>query len=268
MNQNIVTETSSNLRALARVALKDNWKLAATATAVYLIALQVPATILDIIFGGEDGFSALSGLYTFLVTGPFTVGFSIFGLNLFRKKEVEIAQVFYGFEKFGKAIGLYFVMCFFIFLWSLLFVIPGIIAAFRYSQVFLIMIDHPEYGIMRCLSESKRIMTGNKSKFFCLEFSFIGWAILASLPVIIISAVFTFAGPIVINIASLIGSIGYIWLTPYISIAGVAFYELATGNLKPGVIEADAVVLDGEKIDKSQEVTTYVEENSSSTEEK
>nr|WP_315021628.1 DUF975 family protein [uncultured Aminipila sp.] len=253
MNQNIVTETSKNIRALARVSLQGKWKLAVIATAVYMIALMIPATILDMIFGGEDGVSLLSGLYTFLVTAPFTVGYSIFCLNLFRRKECEVAQVFYGFEKFFKAIGLYIVMCIFIFLWCLLLIVPGIIAAYRYSQAFLIMADHPEYGIMQCLAESKRIMIGNKMKFFCIELSFIGWAILAAIPTGILSAIFTFTAPSLQSIGSLIGSVTYFWLMPYICVAGVAFYELANGNLLPGVIEADAMVLDGEASRASEE---------------
>lgn len=252
MNQNIVTETSRNLRALARVSLQGKWKLAATATAVYMIAMMVPATILDIIFGGEDGVSALSSLYTILVAGPFTVGYSMFCLNLFRRKECEVSQVFYGFERFVKAIGLCFVMGFFIFLWTLLLLIPGIIAFYRYSQAFLIMVDHPEYGIMQCIAESKRIMVGNKMKYFCMQFSFIGWEILASIPAVIFSTAFVFAGTTVVSILSLIGSVGYFWLSPYMSIAGVAFYELANGNLKQGVIEVDPVVVE-EKMASSKE---------------
>ncbi|WP_312648789.1 DUF975 family protein [Aminipila sp.] len=265
MNQNIVTETSKNIRALARVSLQGKWKLAVIATAVYMIALMVPATILDIIFGGEDGVSLLSGLYTFLVTAPFTVGYSIFCLNLFRRKECEVAQVFYGFEKFFKVIGLYIVMCVFIGLWIIAPIIaalitqkkiffllilplgiPAIIAAYRYSQSFLIMADHPEYGIMQCISESKRIMIGNKLKFFCMEFSFIGWAILAAIPTGILSTIFTFAAPSLKSMGSLIGSIAYFWLMPYMCLAGVAFYELANGNLLPGVIEASPMSFDGE----------------------
>lgn len=264
MNQNIVTETSRNIRALARVSLQGKWKLAVIATAVYMIALMVPATILDIIFGGEDGVSLLSGLYTFLVTAPFTVGYSIFCLGLFRRKECEVAQVFYGFEKFFKAIGLYIVMCIFICLWALLLIVPGVIAAYRYSQAFLIMADHPEYGIMQCLAESKRIMTGNKMKFFCMELSFIGWAILASIPTGILAAVFGFESPAFTSLGSLIGSIAYFWLMPYMCVAGVAFYELANGNLLPGVIEVDAMVLDGDTFKNDEEVHNSEEENKES----
>lgn len=260
MNNIIVTETSRNIRAMAREALAGKWKIAAVATLVYLLALMVPSSILTIIFGmGDYGISPLSGLYSFLVSGPFTVGYTMFCVNLFRNKEIEIAQVFYGFERFGKAIGLYFMMCLFIFLWALLFIIPGIIAAYRYSQAFVVMVDHPEYGIMQCLAESKRLMVGNKMKYFCLELSFIGWALLAVLPVTVLTSVFVSAtaSVAVTEIVSYIGVIGYIWLTPYICIAGVGFYEMANGNLRPGMIEVNATIIE----DGSITAETFIEEN-------
>ncbi|QHI73255.1 DUF975 family protein [Aminipila terrae] len=261
MNQNIVTETSKNIRALARVSLQGKWKMAVIATAVYMVALMLPAAILDVIFSGKASASLLSSLYTILVTAPFTIGYSIFCLNLFRRNECEVAQVFYGFEKFFKAFGLYFMMCLFIFLWTLLLVVPGIIAAYRYSQAFLIMADHPEYGIMQCLSESKRMMIGNKMKFFCLELSFIGWALLASIPMMAISGVITFTNPALAGFGSLVGSIAYFWLTPYICVAGVAFYELANGNLMPGVIECEPMSFEGETFRSDVEVHNNEDEN-------
>lgn len=259
MNYNIVTELSRNIRAIALESLRGSWKVAVIATAVYMLALAVPMAILDVLFGGETGSSPLSGLYSMLVTGPFTLGYSLFCLNLFRKKEFEVAQVFSGFEKFGKALGLYIVMCIFIFLWSLLLVIPGIIAAYRYSQSFLIMIDHPEYSINQCISESKRMMTGNKMKYFCLQLSFIGWAILAVIPLMVIVTALAFSGSVILTtIGSIVGMVGYFFLTPYISVAGSAFYELANGNLKPGVIQLDAL----------DATVTEVKDNAEASEEK
>ena len=153
--------------------------------------------------------------------------------------------MFYGFERFGKAIGLFLVMVLFIILWGILLIVPGFIAAFRYSQAFVIMIDHPEYGIMQCIAESKRIMTGNKMKLFCLQLSFLGWVILSNIPVGIVHKVFGQVGAIA-NVASLFAEVGSLWLTPYMCVAFVAFYELANGNLLPGVIETSPMSFDGE----------------------
>jgi hypothetical protein len=102
-------------------------------------------------------------------------------------------------------------MSIFIILWSLLLLIPGIIAAFRYSLCFYILADHPEMGIMEVLNESKRMMKGNKWKMFCLNISFIGWAILGILTL----------------------GIGFIWLLPYMEVSIIAFYDIANGSLRP-----------------------------------
>jgi len=92
-----------------------------------------------------------------------------------------VLDIFRSFDHFGKALSIAVLQTVFIFLWSLLLVIPGIIAAYRYSQAYYIMYDHPEYSAMRCLKESSRMMRGWKWKLFVLELSFIGWNLLNGL---------------------------------------------------------------------------------------
>lgn len=83
-----------------------------------------------------------------------------------------------------KAFGLVFMISLFTLLWSCLFIIPGIIAAFRYSQAIIIMAENPEIGIMEAIRQSKEMMVGHKMELFVLSLSFIGWSILASITVI------------------------------------------------------------------------------------
>jgi len=252
MNYNtiIITESSSNLRALGREALRGKWKVAVIASLVYMIAVFVPVEILNSLFGGEYGFSSLASLYSLLITGPFTLGYAMFCISLFRNKNPETAQIFYGFEQFGKAFCLYFMVGLFTFLWTLLFIIPGLIAAIRYSQAFLILADNPNMPIMDCIAESKRLMNGNKTKFFCMSLSFIGWLILCMFPVIMFSGVIAMSimmfggmGAIMTSILSLVLSAGYLWVLPYMMVTYVGFYEMLTGNLRPGVIEGAAQIM-------------------------
>jgi len=100
-------------------------------------------------------------------------------------------------------------------LWTFCFIIPGIIAAIRYSQAFYILAQDSSKGVMQCIEESKWMMRGNKWKLFCLVLSFFGWALLAAIPV----------------------GIGYLWLIPYFSMTQVAFYELVSGNLRHETLE-------------------------------
>ncbi|HWQ79837.1 MAG TPA: DUF975 family protein [Anaerovoracaceae bacterium] len=205
----IVYESCKNLRALGRNALAGKWKLGVLGTLLYALLVMAPVIILDEIFGDGDP-TMVSSIYNLLVTGPMTLGYIMFSISIFRNRETSPAEVFFGFERFGKALGLYIVMLIFIFLWTLLLVIPGIIAAFRYSLSFYILADNPDIGILEAINESKRMMRGNKWKFFCLNLSFIGWGILCILTL----------------------GIGLLWLSPYVSVSMVAFYDIANGSLR------------------------------------
>lgn len=210
MDQNIiVTESCRNLRALGRDSLTGKWGLGALGTLLYMVLAVLPVFILNGVFGNFEP-TTISNIYSILISGPLTLGYAMFAISLFRRRDTSPAEVFYGFERYGKAFGLYIVMSIFVLLWSLLLLIPGIIAALRYSLCFYILADHPNMGIMEALNESKRLMRGNKWKLFCLYLSFLGWAILG---------IVTFG-------------IGYLWLMPYFEVTMVSFYDIAKGSLR------------------------------------
>lgn len=242
MNQNIiVTESSQNLRALGRKALTGKWGLGVLATLLFFALTTIPTLILDEVFG--NGFSDPSGIstvYSILVGGPMTLGYAMFGISIFRRRETSPAEVFYGFERFGKAFGLYIVTSILILLWTLLLIVPGIIAAIRYSMSFYILADNPNMGIMEAINESKRLMEGNKWKFFCLNLSFIGWAILS---------LFTLG-------------IGFLWLMPYMEVTMIAFYDIANGSLR-SVRAIDGEAAAGEKESVEDPITVYKDKQES-----
>lgn len=91
----------------------------------------------------------------------------------------KFTELFQGLKYWKKIIGLYLFQSFFIFLWSLLLVVPGIIAYIRYSMAYMILKDNPELSIRECVNESKKMMDGYVGRFFCLNLSFAGWYILA-----------------------------------------------------------------------------------------
>lgn len=212
MDQNIIVyESCSNLRALARNALAGRWGLAVMGTLLYFALTTIPVLLLNDVFAeGESTQAGISYVYSLVISGPMFLGYAIFCISIFRKRETSPAEVFYGFERFTKAFGLYIVIMVFTFLWTLLFVIPGIIAAIRYSMSFYILADNPEIGIMEAVNRSKAMMRGNKWKFFCLNLSFIGWVFLC---------MFTFG-------------VGLFWLLPYIEVSIIAFYDIANGSLR------------------------------------
>ncbi len=258
----IVTEPSNKLRVLGRQALTGKWKLAIIAALIYQICMTLPPLILDQLFGKTlaelyetlygsnfDGFgsniihaisesaqkvSAMSDVYTILVTGAFTLGISIFFLNLFRRKEADSSQVFLGFEQFFKALGLFVVMGVFTTLWMFLFIVPGIIAILRYSQAFFILADDPTKGILQCINESKSMMKGNKGKYFWLQLSFIGWYIVTAIAIGIVTGLFSmfhFGGVVTASFDWIVG-LASCWLTTYVLATDAAFYEILRGNLR------------------------------------
>lgn len=252
MNNYIVTESSKNIRLLARQNMAGLWKSAILAMAIYTICTSLPVVLLDQFFGvpyeellglemytsdmSGDKISAVSGIYTILVTGAFTLGITIFFIELIRNKKADLGHTFAGFEHFFKTLGLMVVIGIFTALWSLLFIVPGIIAALRYSQAFYILADDPNKGIMECINESKQMMKGNKSKYFCLGLSFIGWILLAGCFEGACETIFDtmlgsgFAYSILSFVTTAIATCG---VTAYISGAQTIFYEMLNGNLRP-----------------------------------
>ncbi|MEL7624609.1 MAG: DUF975 family protein [Clostridiales bacterium] len=101
-----------------------------------------------------------------------------------------------------KALGLSIIKGVFILLWGLLLIVPGIIAAYRYAMTDYLLAENPDLGIMEAINKSKEMMKGHKAGLFCLQLSFIGWAILSAL---------TFG-------------IGFLWYNPYYYAAETAFY--------------------------------------------
>lgn len=92
---------------------------------------------------------------------------------------------------FARPLGcawLVFVVFLRIWLWSLLLVVPGIIACYRYSQVWNIKSDHPDWGASRCIAESARLMKGFKMQRFRLDVSFVMWFFAAMIPLIALHA--------------------------------------------------------------------------------
>ena len=88
---------------------------------------------------------------------------------------------FFPTDQLGAVVGLVFVKNIYLFLWSLLFAIPGIIKAYSYSQAMFIMNDNPGIGIDEAITRSREMMNGHKWELVILQSSFIGWAILGSL---------------------------------------------------------------------------------------
>ncbi len=198
MNTNMRLAPNSALRAEARQQLNGNWTNSVVIFLVFTILLGIA--------------SSLAGIGQLIVAGPLSLGLVRFYIRLKRGGQPAIENLFDGFKRFGESLVLHLLITVFVLLWSLLFIIPGIIAALRYSMAFYIMHDNPEMTGSDALNKSKEMMTGHKGKLFCLYLGFTGWFILC---------LFTFG-------------IGFLWLYPYINVTVANFYDdLKNSSAKP-----------------------------------
>ena len=93
-------------------------------------------------------------------------------------------------------------------LWTLLFIIPGIIKSFEYAIIPYLLADDPEISSKDAFKKAKQMMNGNKWRLFKLEFSFIGWTLLCVLTL----------------------GIGAAFLIPYVNAATAEFYVELKNN--------------------------------------
>ena len=142
-------------------------------------------------------------LVNLIVGGAVTLGYAQFNLNLVDDKDPHFSDIFSHMNRLWEGFCMQFFQGMMVFLWSLLFVIPGIIASYRYSMTPYILAENTELSVMEAITESKKMMRGNKFRLFCLELSFIGWDILATLTL----------------------GIGDLWVHPYREAARAAFYR-------------------------------------------
>ena len=93
-------------------------------------------------------------------------------------EEIAVGDVFSGFYYYWGAFKIYFLSSLFTFLWSLLFIVPGVIKAYSYSMAFYIYAENPEIGALDAIKKSQEMMEGRKMDFFVLQLSFFGWILL------------------------------------------------------------------------------------------
>lgn len=176
------------LKSSALASLKGNWGTPIAICLVYDLLLCA---------------SAFTLVGPLLLTGPISVGLAAYFINNHRNRNGKFENLFSGFNNFGTNFVASLLTGLYTFFWSLLFIIPGIVKTLSYSMTFYILNDAPNMSASDAITESRRIMNGNKAKLFCLNLSFIGWAILSILTL----------------------GIGLLWLIPYMQATTTAFYQ-------------------------------------------
>lgn len=220
---------SSDVRQIARDVLRGKWTIAVIVTFVAaLLGGLISGSGFELNFEIDDKtlqyvpefvisylrivapIATVLGIVHFLIGGAVRLGHCQFMLNLYDNKPVDIRDLFSHFDRFLDALVMNLLSSLFVALWTLLFIIPGIVAGYRYAMAPFILAENPGMGGLEAITASKELMRGYKFDLFVLDLSFIGWALL--------------------NVLTL--GIGSLWLNPYESMAHTVFYR----NLCPAQI--------------------------------
>lgn len=153
------------------------------------------------------------GLVRFIIGGVVEVGYCNFLLKQHDHRNPQFGDLFAGFDRFGTYFAQRFLRILYVFLWCLLLIVPGIMAAYSYALTPYILAENPDLTASEAITRSKNLMYGHRLELFVLELTFIGWSILSIL---------TF-------------NIGNLWLNPYRNATIAAFYRELQGGIHPQI---------------------------------
>ena len=197
--------TYSDYRRVARERLQGNWPLAIGVAAVACIlgglitgASFIPqfnfriegqnisniGDLLNLLSAksiSAFGLGSALGLAQFLIGGVIELGFAVFLLKQHGREELDFQDLFSQFHRFGQGFAQKFLRGLYVTLWSLLFVIPGIVKSYAYAMTPFIMAENPDLSANDAITISTELMEGHKGELFTLDLTFLGWDILAAL---------------------------------------------------------------------------------------
>lgn len=214
--------TSSELRAIARRNLEGTWGISVGVALVAAIlggSMAGAGSNINFNFNEDTvrnlppifwtvllplvSVAGLLGIVSFILGGTVELGYAKFLLKQYDRKQLQFSDLFSQFERFGTGFAQKFLRTLFTVLWSLLFIIPGIVKGLSYAMTPFILEEHPEMTASEAIKASMRLMDGHKMDLFILGLTFIGWQILACLTM----------------------GIGFLFLNPYMNAAYAAFYR-------------------------------------------
>jgi uncharacterized membrane protein len=184
--------SNSDIMAHAWSQLKGKWGSVVLVVLIYVLIGIIPGSV-----------PKIGWIVNLIIGGPIAFGISYYFLSFARGKNPVIEDLFKGFSFFGKTLVSYLLIVVFTILWSLLLIVPGIIAAISYSMTYYILADNSEMSGQDAITRSKELMKGNKYRYFCMLCRFIGWFLLGILSL----------------------GIGFLWIIPYFMASNVGFYE-------------------------------------------
>lgn len=189
------------------------------------------------------GISLLCSLVYLIVSGACRLGCASFNLQLVDGDAPRFSALFSRFDRLGSCIAMEFLVWLYTLLWSLLFIVPGIVKSYSYAMTAFILTENPDLTAGEAITRSRHLMAGNRWRLFCLEFSFIGWELLCYVPLILGWAFFAAAIAVAITLSGVASVVlmiiallllllsplaflvGRLFITPYRNASIAAFYR-------------------------------------------
>lgn len=203
----------AELKAAAKSQIKGKIGILFVVSLIIGLISGAASALLSLIPGGTI-------VAAIIITPAFSLSLVRVYLSVVKGNTPKAADAFCGFDDFWAAFKVTFLVGLFTFLWSLLFVIPGIIKSYSYSMSLFILAENKGKPALECINESKAMTNGHKMELFVLGLSFIGWGLLCT---------------ITLGIAG-------IWVVPYME----ATYTNAYNSLKPAAVAVEQPIIEAE----------------------
>lgn len=169
------------MKYTAKTELKDKWRNVIIPAIIFLLAIAFSAITKSARIQTSNGYITYrtttwyASLIGAFILPIISVGFTRYIMNIMDRKAYDKMDVFYGFGNYGSIFLSMLWVSIFTVLWSMLFLVPGIIKALAYSQTKYILAENPKVGYREAIKISMVLTDGRKGDIFKLTLSFIGW---------------------------------------------------------------------------------------------
>ena len=197
---------NSEIRNVTKEVLKGKYKnvMLPFLLAILLIILSQSQDLYSYVYDayGKTYMFTIGSIALF-IQGPISIGLATYSLAIANQKDYSYNQIFTGFKYFFKALFLFLLFNILFLIGFIFLIIPGIIIALMFSQIFYIMADDPETGVIDAFKKSASLMKNKKLQLFGLGMRYFGLFILG---------VFTLG-------------IWWLWLIPQAYVSFAIFYK-------------------------------------------
>ena len=197
---------NSEIRNVTKEILKGKYKnvMLPFLLAILLIGLSQSQDLYTHIYEayGKTYLFTIGSIALF-IQGPISIGLATYSLAIANQKDYSYNQIFTGFKYFFKALFLFLLFNISFLIGFICLIIPGIIIGLMFSQIFYIIADDPETGVIEAFKKSASLMKNNKFQLFGLGMRYFGLFILG---------VFTLG-------------IWWLWLIPQAYVSFAIFYK-------------------------------------------